>query len=70
MKKAAQLKKSTIDSGEVFTPEERNLFSVAYKNVIGTRRSSYRQASALEVSFYNKKKNQSPRAVFVAETHF
>ena len=29
-------------------PEERNLFSVAFKNVIGARRSSWRVISSLE----------------------
>lgn len=29
------------------TPEERNLLSVAYKNVVGTRRSAWRVVSSL-----------------------
>lgn len=29
-------------------PEERNLFSVGYKNIIGTRRASWRVISSLE----------------------
>ena len=30
------------------TPEERNLLSVAYKNVVGTRRSSWRVIKSME----------------------
>ena len=29
-------------------PEERNLFSVGYKNIIGTRRASWRVISSIE----------------------
>ena len=35
---------------EIFDHTERNLFSVAYKNVVGTRRSAWRVATAKEVS--------------------
>ncbi|KAA6345065.1 MAG: putative 14-3-3 protein, partial [Streblomastix strix] len=41
MKKVAQLNSE-------FSAEERNLFSVAYKNVIGTRRAAWRITSAIE----------------------
>lgn len=30
-------------------PEERNLFSVGYKNIIGTRRASWRVISSIEM---------------------
>ena len=33
---------------KVLTNEERNLLSVAYKNVVGTRRSSWRVISSIE----------------------
>lgn len=51
MKEAAKLRKSKVsgESEEVFSAEERNLFSVAYKNVVGSRRSAWRQLGAIEV---------------------
>lgn len=33
--------------GKVMTPEARNLFSVAYKNVVGARRSAWRVVNSL-----------------------
>jgi len=47
MKKIAEL-----DVG--LSPEERNLLSVAYKNVIGARRASWRIISGLEMKEENK----------------
>lgn len=44
---AAAMKKVT-ESGVEPTNEERNLLSVAYKNVVGARRSSWRVVSSLE----------------------
>nr|CAH8829245.1 unnamed protein product [Trichobilharzia regenti] len=40
--------KKVVEGGEELTVEERNLLSVAYKNVIGSRRSSWRVFSAVE----------------------
>jgi len=44
---AAAMKKVT-ESGAELTNEERNLLSVAYKNVVGARRSSWRVISSIE----------------------
>ena len=44
---AAAMKKVT-ESGAELSNEERNLLSVAYKNVVGARRSSWRVISSIE----------------------
>ena len=44
---AAAMKEVTEDS-EQLSNEERNLLSVAYKNVVGARRSSWRVVSSIE----------------------
>lgn len=41
------MKQVAVQSGEL-TVDERNMFSVAYKNVIGARRASWRIVSSLE----------------------
>jgi len=46
---AASMKKVTEDGGDAeLSNEERNLLSVAYKNVVGARRSSWRVISSIE----------------------
>lgn len=45
MKKVTETKS---DKMQTLSAEERNLLSVAYKNVVGARRSSWRVISALE----------------------
>ena len=40
--------KAVASSGQELTVEERNLLSVAYKNVIGARRASWRIVSSIE----------------------
>ncbi|XP_055508305.1 14-3-3 protein beta/alpha-like isoform X1 [Leucoraja erinacea] len=40
--------KAVAEKGEELSNEERNLLSVAYKNVVGTRRSSWRVISSIE----------------------
>jgi len=45
---AASMKKVTEEGDTELTNEERNLLSVAYKNVVGARRSSWRVISSIE----------------------
>merc|ERR1719418_343725 len=40
--------KSVTETGIELSNEERNLLSVAYKNVVGARRSSWRVISSIE----------------------
>ncbi|XP_061650890.1 14-3-3 protein zeta/delta-like [Phyllopteryx taeniolatus] len=44
----AECMKVVTEKGEDLTNEERNLLSVAYKNVVGARRSSWRVLSSIE----------------------
>jgi 14-3-3 protein beta/theta/zeta len=52
---ASAMKKVTQMNTELST-EERNLLSVAYKNVVGSRRSSWRVISSIETKSDNEKK--------------
>lgn len=40
-------------ASEAITPEQRNLLSVAYKNVVGSRRNAWRVISSLETKDSN-----------------
>ncbi|XP_077413693.1 14-3-3 protein beta/alpha-1-like [Vanacampus margaritifer] len=44
----AECMKEVTEKGDDLTNEERNLLSVAYKNVVGARRSSWRVLSSIE----------------------
>ena len=44
----AESMKALVKLGEPLSNEERNLLSVAYKNVVGARRSSWRVISSIE----------------------
>jgi len=44
----ADFMKKVTETGVELTNEERNLLSVAYKNVVGSRRSSWRVISSVE----------------------
>jgi len=44
----AECMKTVTETGVELTNEERNLLSVAYKNVVGARRSSWRVISSIE----------------------
>lgn len=43
-----ELVKVACEAKELLAKEERNLLSVAYKNVVGSRRSAWRAISTLE----------------------
>merc|ERR1712226_1203079 len=47
--------KKVTETGVELTNEERNLLSVAYKNVVGARRSSWRVISSIESKTDNEK---------------
>jgi len=54
---AAAMKQYT-ETGAELTNEERNLLSVAYKNVVGARRSSWRVISSIEQKSEGNEKRQ------------
>lgn len=58
---AAAMKAVTEQSSEL-SNEERNLLSVAYKNVVGARRSSWRVISSIE-----SKSDDSSKTAFAKE---
>lgn len=51
---ADAMKKFTEMEGEALTTEERNLLSVAYKNIVGAKRSSWRVISSIEAKASGK----------------
>ena len=55
---AAAMKKVT-EIGQELSNEERNLLSVAYKNVVGARRSSWRVISSIEHKTESSEKKQN-----------
>ena len=50
--------KNVASSGQDLSVEERNLLSVAYKNVIGARRASWRIVSSIEQKEETKEKSE------------
>jgi len=54
----AQAMKKVTEHGAELTNEERNLLSVAYKNVVGARRSSWRVISSIEQKTEGSEKKQ------------
>jgi len=50
--------KDVTESGIELSNEERNLLSVAYKNVVGARRSSWRVISSIEQKTEGSEKKQ------------
>uniref|UniRef100_A0A915C2Y9 14-3-3 domain-containing protein n=1 Tax=Parascaris univalens TaxID=6257 RepID=A0A915C2Y9_PARUN len=57
----AQSMKKVTESGAELSNEERNLLSVAYKNVVGSRRSSWRVLSSAEQKIDEAEKKQMAR---------
>jgi len=55
---AASMKKVTEGEAEL-SNEERNLLSVAYKNVVGARRSSWRVISSIEQKTESSERKQA-----------
>jgi len=55
---ASSMKKVT-ELGEELSNEERNLLSVAYKNVVGARRSSWRVISSIEQKTEGNERKQT-----------
>ncbi|KAL3888626.1 hypothetical protein ACJMK2_000991 [Sinanodonta woodiana] len=55
----AKAMKELVETGADLTNEERNLLSVAYKNVVGARRSSWRVISSIEQKTESSDKKQS-----------
>lgn len=54
----AQAMKLVTETGDELTNEERNLLSVAYKNVVGARRSSWRVISSIEQKIEGNERKQ------------
>ena len=53
------MKLFTEEKGGILSSEERNLLSVAYKNVVGARRSSWRMISTIEQKATDMKKEEA-----------
>merc|ERR1712089_84113 len=51
--------KAVTETGIELSNEERNLLSVAYKNVVGARRSSWRVISSIEQKTEGSEKKQA-----------
>ncbi|XP_052797397.1 14-3-3 protein zeta-like [Mya arenaria] len=58
----AEFMNKVAQSGSELKPEERNLLSVAYKNVVGSRRSSLRVISSIEEKEKDSKKETLVKA--------
>ena len=54
----ADAMKQVTELGEELSNEERNLLSVAYKNVVGARRSSWRVISSIEQKTESSERKQ------------
>ena len=54
--------KEVTEKKSSLTNEERNLLSVAYKNVVGSRRNSWRVISSIEQKSSDEKKQECAKA--------
>ena len=59
--------KLVTESGSELSNEERNLLSVAYKNVVGTKRSSWRVISSIEQKSGDDEKQKMAKEVLVRQ---
>ncbi len=55
----ASAMKQVTELGDELSNEERNLLSVAYKNVVGARRSSWRVISSIEQKTESSERKQT-----------
>lgn len=55
--------KSVTEAGHVLGNEERNLLSVAYKNVVGARRSSWRIVTSIEAKVPNENNAEAKKNI-------
>lgn len=58
----ATVMKLVTEKGEELTDEERNLLSVAYKNVVGACRSAWRVVSSIESKMKTEASDKEPIA--------
>jgi len=57
--------KKVVESGHDFKTEDRNLLSVAYKNVVGRQRSVWRIISAKEPKYHTESITQVEQEEFL-----
>lgn len=63
----ASYMKTVAEYGTELTTEERNLLSVAYKNVVGARRSAWRVLSGVEAKYQDDESGKGKLAASYRE---
>lgn len=63
----AEFMKKVAEAGTELVSEERNLLSVAYKNVIGARRAAWRIISSLEGKAEKEGKGETNREAIIKD---